>query len=50
MEVCAITGSSGVLGKKIKKLLPYKFYEFKNDVNNYKDVLKCVIKKNFSLL
>ena len=32
MEICAITGSSGVLGKKIKKLLPYKFYEFKDDV------------------
>ena len=50
MEVCAITGSSGVLGKKIKKLLPYKFYEFKNDITNYKDVLKWVRKKNFSLL
>ena len=50
MEICAITGSSGVLGKKIKKLLPYKFYEFKDDVTNYKDVFEWLRKKNFSLL
>ena len=49
MEVCAITGSSGVLGKKIKKLLPFKFYEFKGDITNYNDVFNW-IKKNFSLL
>ena len=33
MITCAITGSSGVLGQKIKKYLPYKFYEFKKDIN-----------------
>ncbi len=50
MEVCAITGSSGVLGKKIKKLLPFKFYEFKGDITNYNDVFNWIKKKNFSLL
>lgn len=50
MEVCAITGSSGVLGEKIKKLLPYKFYEFKDDITIYEDVLEWIRKKNFSLL
>ena len=45
MEVCAITGSSGVLGKKIKKLLPFKFYEFKGDITNYNDVFNWIKKK-----
>ena len=37
---CGITGSSGVLGKKIRKNLPYKFYCFKKDITNYHDVKK----------
>mgnify|MGYP001171782908 CR=1 FL=1 len=50
MEVCAITGSTGVLGKKIKKLLPFRFYEFKGDITNFKEVLKWIENKDFKLL
>ena len=50
MEVCAITGSSGILGKKLKTLLPFKFIEFKGDITNYKDVFNWIDKKNFTLL
>ena len=47
MITCAITGSRGVLGRKIMKNLPYKFYEFKKDIKNEKDVKKWVFKKKF---
>mgnify|MGYP001491445515 CR=1 FL=1 len=50
MQICAITGSSGVLGKKIKKLLPFKFYEFKGDITRHKEVNKWINNKNFDLL
>ena len=50
MITCAITGSTGVLGKKIKKLLPFKFYEFKNDLRNKKKVEKWVLAKNFDII
>ena len=50
MEVCAITGSSGVLGEKIKKQLPYKFYEFKDDITVYEDVLEWIRKKKLFLI
>ena len=50
MKVCAITGSTGVLGKKILKQLPFKFYKFKGNIANYKDVNKWIQKKNFHLL
>ena len=46
MITCAITGSNGVLGKKLKRTLPYKFYEFKKDIRNKKDVEEWVLKKN----
>ena len=36
MITCGITGSNGVLGKKLKKILPYKFYEFKKDIRKKK--------------
>lgn len=50
MISCALTGSSGVLGKKIKKYLPFKFYEFKNDITNSNDVEKWVNKNNFDII
>lgn len=50
MITCAITGSSGVLGQKIKKYLPYKFYEFKKDITNIKHVEKWINKKNFDIV
>jgi len=50
MKVCAITGSTGILGKKIKKNLSYKFYEFKGDITCFKDVYKWIQSKNFDLL
>ena len=50
MITCAITGSTGVLGKRIKKLLPYKFYEFKEDLTNKKKVEKWVFGKDFDII
>jgi len=50
MITCAITGSNGVLGKKLKKLLPYKFYEFKKDIRNKKDVEEWILKKDFDVV
>lgn len=46
---CGITGSSGVLGKKIKKILPYKFIEFKKDITNSNEVKKWVDKYDFDI-
>ena len=46
---CGITGSTGVLGKKIKKILPYKFIEFKKDITNKNDVKKWVDKYDFDI-
>ncbi len=50
MELCAITGSSGILGRKIKQVLPFRFYEFKGDITKYKDVFKWIKNKEFNLL
>ncbi len=47
---CAITGSTGVLGKRIKKLLPYKFYEFKEDLRNKKKVERWVFGNDFDII
>ena len=50
MITCAITGSNGVLGKKIKDKLPYKFYEFNKDIRNLKSVEEWVLKKDFDII
>ena len=50
MIKCGITGSSGVLGRKIIKILPYKFYKFKKDITNINEVKKWVAKNNFDIL
>jgi len=50
MITCAITGSNGVLGKKLKKKLPYRFYEFKKDIRDVKSVEDWVLKKDFDIV
>ena len=42
MLKCGITGATGVLGRQIIKKLPYKFFIFKNKIENYKKVQKWV--------
>ncbi len=44
MLTCAITGSNGVLGSKLKKKIPLKFYEFKGDIRNKKTVDRWIKK------
>ncbi len=50
MKICAITGAKGVLGNRILKLLPYKFYKFKGDITSFHQVKKWILKKDFDLL
>jgi len=50
MITCGITGSNGVLGKKLKKILPYKFYEFKKDIRKKKNVDEWVLKNHFDIV
>ena len=38
MIKCGITGSKGVLGRRIIKNLPYRFYEFKKDITKKKNI------------
>ena len=42
MLKCGITGATGVLGRQIIKKLPYKFFIFKNKIENFKKVQKWV--------
>ena len=49
MIKCGITGSSGVLGKRIRENLPYKFYHFKKDITNKDEVKKWVDKNHFDI-
>ena len=50
MLKCGITGASGILGKKIIKNLPFKFYQFKKDITKADEVTKWVNKYNFDLI
>jgi len=50
MLKCAITGASGVLGKRLRQILPYKFYSFKNNITDYNKVLKWINSKQFDLV
>ena len=50
MITCAITGSRGILGRRIKKFLPFKFYEFKKDITDYPAVKKWVAKRDFDIV
>ena len=47
---CGITGASGVLGQKLKKNLPYKFFSFKENIENYKKVYKWINSQQFDLI
>ena len=38
MLKCGITGANGVLGRRIRKELPYQFYVYKDKIENYKKV------------
>ena len=49
MEVCALTGSSGILGKKLETLLTFKVIEIKGEKSKYKDVFNWINKKNLTL-
>ena len=49
MITCAITGSKGVLGLKLKKKIPIKFYEFRGDIRDKNQVDKWIQKKNFDI-
>ena len=50
MIKCGITGSKGVLGKVIRKSLPYKFYEFNKDITNKEEIEEWVNNNNFDIL
>jgi len=50
MLKCAITGSSGVLGKKIIRVLPYKFYPLKENIENYNKVFKWINLRKYDLV
>ena len=50
MIKCAITGYSGVLGKKILKKLPFKFIFFKGNISNFQEVENWVLKNDFQVL
>tara|TARA_B100000035_G_C20986164_1_gene547921 strand:+ start:314 stop:1135 length:822 start_codon:yes stop_codon:yes gene_type:complete len=50
MKICALTGSTGVIGKKLKKNLSFKFYNFKGDITNKKAVNKWINAKDFDLI
>ena len=50
MIKCAITGYSGVLGKRILKKLPFKFIFFRGNISNFQEVENWVLKNNFQVL
>jgi nucleoside-diphosphate-sugar epimerase len=50
MLKCGITGATGVLGKKIIKNLPFKFYKFNKDISKYNEVRNWVNKYKFDLI
>ena len=50
MLKCAISGSKGVLGKKIIKTLPYKFYPFKGKIENFNKVNKWINLRRYDLV
>ena len=50
MLKCAITGANGVLGKRLRQTLPYKFYSFKDNIADYTKVLRWINSKQFDLV
>ena len=49
MIKCGITGSSGVLGKRILQSLPFKFYKFKKNITNKNEVKKWIENNDFDI-
>ena len=49
MLKCAITGSDGVLGKKIRKVLPFKFYSLNQNILNFNKVFKWINSREYDL-
>ena len=47
---CGITGSTGVLGKKIINRFNYKFIKFKKDITKKKEVENWIKKNQFDLI
>jgi UDP-glucose 4-epimerase len=50
MLKCGITGSTGVLGKAIRKRTAYQFIHFKGKIENEKKVYQWVKNNNFDLI
>ena len=50
MYKCGLTGHSGVLGSKIKKINGIKFFYFKGDITKIKDIEKWLSKYQFDLI
>lgn len=50
MITCGITGSDGILGSRIKKTLPFNFYEFRGDIRDKQKVKKWMHRKSFDIL
>ena len=50
MLKCAITGSDGVLGKKIRKVLPFKFYSLNQNILNFNKVFKWINSREYDLV
>ena len=50
MLKCGITGSTGVLGKRIIEFLPYKFFPFKNKIENFDKVQNWVNSNRFDII
>ncbi len=50
MVKCGITGSTGVLGSEIQRILNFKFNSFKGDITKKKDLKKWILKNEFDLI
>ena len=50
MLKCGITGSTGVLGSKIRKNLKYKFYPFKGDITSKRKVDEWLNKRHYDII
>jgi len=50
MVKCGITGSTGVLGSEIKRILNFKFNSFKGDITKKKNLENWILKNEFDLI
>ena len=50
MIKCGITGATGVLGRKIRNTLSYKFIKFRKDITKKKEVENWLKKNQFDLI